>query len=50
MYQVIGSGAYRIGSSVEFDWCAVSAIRTLQAMGEFWFFIYIKRKKKVFVP
>jgi len=27
---VLGSGAYRIGSSVEFDWCAVSAIRTLK--------------------
>jgi len=31
---VLGSGAYRIGSSVEFDWCAVSAIRTLRKMGE----------------
>lgn len=28
---VLGSGAYRIGSSVEFDWCAVSAVRTLRA-------------------
>eukprot|EP00871_Galdieria_phlegrea_P003619 jgi/Galph1/4258/GphlegSOOS_G2929.1 len=27
---VLGSGCYRIGSSVEFDWCAVSAIRTLR--------------------
>lgn len=27
---VLGSGAYRIGSSVEFDWCAVRAIRTIQ--------------------
>ncbi|KAK4523440.1 hypothetical protein GAYE_PCTG60G1336 [Galdieria yellowstonensis] len=27
---VLGSGAYRIGSSVEFDWCAVSAIRCLR--------------------
>ncbi|GJD08855.1 Protein PYR1-3, partial [Galdieria sulphuraria] len=27
---VLGSGAYRIGSSVEFDWCAVSAVRTLR--------------------
>ena len=26
---VLGSGVYRIGSSVEFDWCAVTAIRTL---------------------
>ena len=30
---VIGSGAYRIGSSIEFDWCAVSAIRALRQMG-----------------
>lgn len=30
---VIGSGAYRIGSSVEFDWCAVNCIRTLQELG-----------------
>jgi carbamoyl-phosphate synthase (ammonia) len=31
-YAVLGNGAYRIGSSVEFDWCAVSAIRTLRAL------------------
>eukprot|EP01135_Chromosphaera_perkinsii_P010762 Nk52_evm41s2209 gene=Nk52_evmTU41s2209 len=30
---VLGSGVYRIGSSVEFDWCGVSAIRALSAMG-----------------
>lgn len=30
---VLGSGAYRIGSSVEFDWCAVSGIRTLRSQG-----------------
>ena len=30
---VLGSGTYRIGSSVEFDWCGVSAIRTLRNMG-----------------
>lgn len=30
---VLGSGVYRIGSSVEFDWCAVSCIRTLRAQG-----------------
>lgn len=30
---VLGSGAYRIGSSIEFDWCGVSAIRTLRNMG-----------------
>lgn len=30
---VIGSGVYRIGSSVEFDWCAVRCIRTLRERG-----------------
>jgi carbamoyl-phosphate synthase (ammonia) len=30
---VLGSGTYRIGSSVEFDWCSVSAIRTLRTLG-----------------
>ncbi len=30
---VLGSGAYRIGSSVEFDWCCVNASRSLRAMG-----------------
>ncbi|CAG8500058.1 11547_t:CDS:2 [Ambispora leptoticha] len=30
---VLGSGVYRIGSSVEFDWCGVSAIRALREMG-----------------
>eukprot|EP00924_Labyrinthula_sp_SR-Ha-C_P009346 maker-scaffold_2-snap-gene-21.56-mRNA-1 protein AED:0.01 eAED:0.01 QI:0/0/0/1/1/1/4/0/1535 len=30
---VLGSGTYRIGSSVEFDWCSVSAIRTLRSLG-----------------
>ena len=30
---VLGCGPYHIGSSVEFDWCAVSAIRTLRQMG-----------------
>ncbi|CAB4255137.1 similar to Saccharomyces cerevisiae YJL130C URA2 Bifunctional carbamoylphosphate synthetase (CPSase)-aspartate transcarbamylase (ATCase) [Maudiozyma barnettii] len=28
---VLGSGVYRIGSSVEFDWCAVTTVRTLRA-------------------
>jgi len=31
---VLGSGVYRIGSSVEFDWCSVSAIRALRKMGK----------------
>eukprot|EP00756_Hemistasia_phaeocysticola_P015678 Hpha_TRINITY_DN15426_c3_g2::TRINITY_DN15426_c3_g2_i1::g.176574::m.176574 len=30
---VLGCGAYRIGSSVEFDWCAVSCVRTLKQSG-----------------
>ena len=30
---VLGSGAYRIGSSVEFDWCSVNAINTIRAAG-----------------
>lgn len=30
---VLGSGVYRIGSSVEFDWCAVTAVRTLRSQG-----------------
>jgi carbamoyl-phosphate synthase/aspartate carbamoyltransferase len=30
---VLGSGVYRIGSSVEFDWCSVRAIRTLREQG-----------------
>ncbi|MDR2527963.1 MAG: carbamoyl-phosphate synthase (glutamine-hydrolyzing) large subunit [Synergistaceae bacterium] len=30
---VLGSGAYRIGSSVEFDWCGVNALSTLQKKG-----------------
>lgn len=30
---VLGSGAYRIGSSVEFDWCGVAAIKKIQEMG-----------------
>ena len=31
---VLGCGPYHIGSSVEFDWCAVSAIRTLRNLGK----------------
>ena len=30
---VLGCGPYHIGSSVEFDWCAVSCIRTLRNLG-----------------
>ena len=30
---VLGSGAYRIGSSVEFDWCGVNAINTIRKRG-----------------
>ncbi|XP_040295619.1 carbamoyl-phosphate synthase [ammonia], mitochondrial [Bufo bufo] len=31
---VLGCGPYHIGSSVEFDWCAVSSIRTLRELGK----------------
>ncbi len=30
---VLGSGAYRIGCSVEFDWCCVNAVQTLRSLG-----------------
>src|SRR5262249_53968899 len=30
---ILGSGVYRIGSSVEFDWCCVTAARTLRQLG-----------------
>lgn len=30
---VLGSGAYRIGSSVEFDWCGVQALQTIRKHG-----------------
>jgi carbamoyl-phosphate synthase large subunit len=30
---VLGSGAYRIGSSVEFDWCSVNAVQTTRKLG-----------------
>ncbi|KAG9536707.1 carbamoyl-phosphate synth, partial [Aureobasidium melanogenum] len=30
---VLGSGVYRIGSSVEFDWCSVRTVRTLREQG-----------------
>ena len=32
---VLGSGAYRIGSSVEFDWCCVNAAVTAQKLGRY---------------
>lgn len=31
---VLGSGVYRIGSSVEFDWCAVGCIKELRSLGK----------------
>ena len=31
---VLGSGAYRIGSSVEFDWCSVNALQTIRDCGK----------------
>ena len=30
---VLGCGPYRIGSSVEFDWCSVSCIKTMRSLG-----------------
>jgi carbamoyl-phosphate synthase large subunit len=30
---VLGSGAYRIGSSVEFDWCCVNTVQSLKRLG-----------------
>ena len=30
---VLGSGAYRIGSSVEFDWCSVTCLKTIRQQG-----------------
>lgn len=30
----LGSGVYRIGSSVEFDWCAVGCLRELRRLGK----------------
>ncbi|MBR6361934.1 MAG: carbamoyl-phosphate synthase (glutamine-hydrolyzing) large subunit [Bacteroidales bacterium] len=30
---VLGSGAYRIGSSVEFDWCSVTCLQTIRQQG-----------------
>ena len=30
---VLGCGPYRIGSSVEFDWCSVSCVRSLRSLG-----------------
>jgi len=30
---ILGSGAYRIGSSVEFDWCSVNAVQTAHSLG-----------------
>lgn len=34
---VLGSGVYRIGSSVEFDWCAVSCVQELRKVGSLLF-------------
>lgn len=31
---ILGSGVYRIGSSVEFDWCAVGCLRELRRLGK----------------
>ncbi|QSS57971.1 bifunctional pyrimidine biosynthesis protein pyrABCN [Histoplasma capsulatum] len=41
---VLGSGVYRIGSSVEFDWCSVRTIRTLREQGYKTVMVNISRK------
>jgi carbamoyl-phosphate synthase large subunit len=46
---VLGSGVYRIGSSVEFDWCAVSAALALRDMGEKTIMINVSLRL-VFIP
>lgn len=40
---VLGSGVYRIGSSVEFDWCAVGCIRELRRVGTS---VFLMKKKE----
>lgn len=45
---VLGSGAYRIGSSVEFDWCSVNAIQTARKLG--YKSIMINYNPKQFLP
>ncbi|KAK3996818.1 hypothetical protein QBC44DRAFT_339021 [Cladorrhinum sp. PSN332] len=42
---ILGSGVYRIGSSVEFDWCAVSATQALRQMGEKTVMINLRQNK-----
>ncbi len=41
---VLGGGAYRIGSSVEFDWCCVNSVLTLRQMK------YRKRSARIMTP
>lgn len=43
---VLGCGAYRIGSSCEFDWCAVSCLRALRTHGYKNIMVAKKKKKK----
>lgn len=38
---VLGSGVYRIGSSVEFDWCAVGCIQQLRKVSELVFLMVL---------
>lgn len=37
---VLGSGVYRIGSSVEFDWCAVNCVEELRKVFSYFKFLY----------
>ena len=45
---VLGSGAYRIGSSVEFDWCSVNALNTIRKEG--WRSVMINYTRKPYRP
>ena len=45
---VLGSGAYRIGSSVEFDWCGVQALETIRKEG--WRSVMINYNPEQFRP
>ncbi|KAL2127278.1 hypothetical protein VTI74DRAFT_10992 [Chaetomium olivicolor] len=47
---VLGSGVYRIGSSVEFDWCSVRAIRTLREAGRKTIMVNVSTIVRSFLP
>ena len=45
---MLGSGVYRIGSSVEFDWCAVNATMSLNKLGKKTVMINVSTKHFIF--